>query len=106
MHAPASSRASDTLTACGARVRCQVGIWFLTGGVGGLIAGPIGALYSRWPKPGFFLLLGVMCAADGVLVALVAPQLHRHAMAACADDGHSKRKRDDATVKELDEVGA
>ena len=72
-----------------------IGVWFLAGGVGGLIAGPVGALYSSWSRPGFFALLCLVCYADSALVALVAPKLHR-AAAASIEDGESKRKREDS----------
>ena len=75
--------------------KTAIGVWFLAGGVGGLIAGPVGALYSSWSRSGFFTLLRLVCYADSALVALVSPKLHR-AAAASIEDGESKRKREDA----------
>ena len=33
-----------------------IGIWFLAGGIAGLIAGRVGTLYSSWSAPSFFFL--------------------------------------------------
>ena len=84
-----------------------IGVWFLAGGLGGLIAGPVGTLYGTWSRPAFFSLLSLVCFADAALVGLCAPQLHR--LAASFEDGESKRKRDDANgsheVEEEEEAG-
>ena len=71
-----------------------IGSWFLAGGLGGLIAGPVGALYSTWSRPRFFALLSAVCVADAAFLASVGPRLHRVA-AATLEDGEVKRKRDD-----------
>mmetsp|Transcript_26913 Transcript_26913/g.54067 ORF Transcript_26913/g.54067 Transcript_26913/m.54067 type:complete len:212 (-) Transcript_26913:132-767(-) len=57
-----------------------VGFWFVAGGVGGLFAGPVGALYGVWPAPTFFMLLAAISVSSAALMASVAPRLQRIAM--------------------------
>ena len=61
-----------------------VGFWFLAGGVGGILAGPVGALYSLISTPAFFALLATISAGASVLMICVAPRLQRMAMATAA----------------------
>ena len=66
---------------CPAHARATaVGFWFVAGGVGGLLAGPVGALYSRWAPPAFFALLAGLSAAAALGMLCVAPRLQRRAM--------------------------
>lgn len=58
-----------------------IGLWFLAGGVAGLLAGQVGVLYSIWKEPSFFLLLAAMCFVDAALMAKVAPRLNRMPLA-------------------------
>ena len=73
------------------RKSTATGAWFLAGGVGGLLAGPVGVLYSSWPKPIFFFTLSLLCLMDAALVALMTPRLKR---IATGEDLHIKRKRE------------
>ena len=72
-----------------------VGFWFLSGGVGGVLAGPLGTLYSSWSQPSFFALLCFLCVADGVLLAVLGPVMHRNAAALAAEAAGAYSKRDD-----------
>lgn len=78
---------------CSARARSSaIGIWFMAGGVAGLIAGPIGTLYSYWSPPAFFSLLCGLCVANGCLIYTVAPRLVRMAQVlAGSQSGEAKR---------------
>ena len=58
-----------------------VGFWFLAGGIGGLLAGPTGALYSRIPPPAFFAMLSAISVCASLLMVSVAPRLQRWAEA-------------------------
>mmetsp|Transcript_42499 Transcript_42499/g.103112 ORF Transcript_42499/g.103112 Transcript_42499/m.103112 type:complete len:195 (+) Transcript_42499:1055-1639(+) len=61
-----------------------IGLWFLAGGVAGLLAGQVGVLYSIWKEPSFFLLLAAMCFVGAALMAKVAPRLNRMPLARMA----------------------
>lgn len=47
-------------------VSMMMGMWFLSSFVGNTLSGYIGALYTRMPKEGFFLLLTVLGVAAGL----------------------------------------
>ena len=71
---------------CPARARSTaVGFWFLAGGVGGVLAGPVGALYSQWPAPAFFTLLAAFSALSAAAFVYAAPALVRKASASIGD---------------------
>mmetsp|Transcript_44694 Transcript_44694/g.117168 ORF Transcript_44694/g.117168 Transcript_44694/m.117168 type:complete len:485 (+) Transcript_44694:21-1475(+) len=72
-----------------------VGFWFLGGGVGGLLAAPIGALYSRWSHPEFFALLCLLCLAGAVLLGVAGPRLQRIAASSSTEAGEAQHKRHD-----------
>lgn len=57
-----------------------IGIWFLAGGIAGLIAGRVGTLYSSWSAPSFFFLLAWICALDAAILRWGAPGLERAAI--------------------------
>ena len=78
-----------------------VGFWFVSGGLGGVFAGPLGALYSSWTPPAFFALLSMLCMVNGLLLATAGPALHRMA-AARGGDAHAKRD-DDQTLLHMEE---
>ena len=73
-----------------------IGLWFLAGGVAGLIAGPVGTLYSAWSPHNFFLMLVALCLADAALLRWAAPRLQRAALAHSArPTGEAKRGAED-----------
>ena len=77
---------------CPAHARSTaVGLWFLAGGVGGVLAGPVGALYGTWTSPAFFSLLAAISAFGALLISCVAPRLQRLAMAASVKSEQAKR---------------
>ena len=57
------------------------------------LAGPVGALYSRWQPPAFFALLAAISAAAGVVMAYAAPRLQRLAMRAAGASSTEREKR-------------
>ena len=73
-----------------------IGLWFLAGGLAGLVAGPVGTLYSAWSPPSFFLLLALVCLLDTALMRWAAPRLQRAALAHGSSSGEAKREADDA----------
>jgi POT family proton-dependent oligopeptide transporter len=53
----------------------MMGVWLATSFVGGFLAGYLGTFWSTMTKPDFFLMLAIISAAAGLLIALVARPL-------------------------------
>ncbi|HEY1472746.1 MAG TPA: peptide MFS transporter [Pseudolabrys sp.] len=49
----------------------MMGVWLATSFVGGFLAGYLGTFWSSMSKPGFFLMLAVIAAAAGLIIALL-----------------------------------
>jgi proton-dependent oligopeptide transporter, POT family len=45
-----------------------MGVWLATSFTGGFLSGYIGSLWSRMPKPEFFLLVAGVAAVAGVMI--------------------------------------
>ena len=71
-----------------------VGLWFLAGGLGGGLAGPVGALYGAWPATRFFALLGGISFAAAASMAACAPRMQRLLAGRYPGDGHDGHRID------------
>jgi len=49
----------------------MMGVWLATSFIGGFLAGYLGTFWSTITKPGFFLMLAVISAAAGLVIALL-----------------------------------
>jgi len=49
----------------------MMGVWLATSFVGGFLAGYLGTFWSSMTKPGFFLLMALISAAAGAIIALL-----------------------------------
>ena len=52
-----------------------VGVWMLFGGIGGVLAGPLGTYYSIWEPPRFFTALALLAASCSVGILVLVPRL-------------------------------
>jgi POT family proton-dependent oligopeptide transporter len=58
-----------------------MGLWLATSFIGGFLAGYLGTFWSSMPRPHFFLMLALICAGSGMMIAL----LHRPLRAVLKD---------------------
>jgi len=54
-----------------------MGTWFLCTGIGGYMAGEIGALYSTLTKPGFFMFVCVIGVGNGLVLAILVKRINK-----------------------------
>ena len=77
-----------------------IALWFCAGGLGSMIAGPIGGLYSRWHPSWFFALLALISGTGGALMLVAAPRLLRE-VALAGDLAAAAKRGDDDPQSEL-----
>ena len=49
----------------------MMGVWLSTSFIGGFLAGYLGTFWSSMTKPGFFLMLAIISAIAGLMIALL-----------------------------------
>ena len=58
-------------------ISALMGVWFLALGMGGYLAGEVGALYGTMSKVSFFFLVMAIGGANGVLMCLLVPCINQ-----------------------------